>query len=113
MAQEQSHGTLEVTDMNFEKTIQNNQPVLVDFWAAWCGPCRALAPIIDDLAQETVGQFVIGKLDVDQNPNMSAKYGVRSIPTLIIFKNGQEVERLVGGQYTKAVLQAKLTAHAK
>jgi thioredoxin 1 len=111
MANEQSNGALEITDANFVQTIQSDRPVLVDFWATWCGPCQMLAPVIDELAQETVGQFVIGKLDVDKNPNMSVKYGVRSIPTLIIFKKGQEVDRLMGVQ-TKAVLQAKLAAHA-
>ncbi len=111
MANKQSNGALEITDANFAQTIQSEKPVLVDFWATWCGPCQMLAPVIDNLAQETTGQFVIGKLDVDKNPVMSMKYGVRSIPTLIIFKKGQEVDRLMGGQ-TKAVLQAKLAAHA-
>jgi thioredoxin 1 len=113
MANEQStNGALEITDANFAQMLQSDQPVLVDFWAAWCGPCRVLAPVIDELAQETAGQFVIGKLDVDQNAEISTKYGVRSIPTLIIFKNGQEVDRLLGGQHTKEVLRAKLAAHA-
>jgi thioredoxin 1 len=110
MANEQSNGALEITDANFVQTIQSDQPVLVDFWAPWCGPCQMLAPVIDQLAQETTGQFVIGKLDVNKNPNMSMKYGVRSIPMLIIFKKGQEVDRLMGVQ-TKAALQAKLAAH--
>jgi thioredoxin 1 len=112
MVNEQSNGALEVTDANFENIIQSDQPVLVDFWATWCGPCQMLAPVIDELAQETVGQFVIGKLDVDKNPGMSMKYGVRSIPTLIIFKKGQEVDRLMGGGKTKIALKAKLAAHA-
>ena len=111
MTTEPLHKTLEITDENFEATIQNAQPVLIDFWAAWCGPCRVIAPVIEELAQETVGQFVIGKCDVDKNPGMSTKYGVRSIPTLIIFKKGHEVDRLMGVQ-TKAALKAKLAVHA-
>jgi thioredoxin 1 len=111
MAKEQSNGALEMTDANFLQIIQSDQPVLVDFWATWCGPCQMLAPVVDALAQETVGQFVVGKLDVDKNPGTSMKYEIRSIPTLIIFKNGQEVDRLMGAQ-TAARLKAKLEAHA-
>ena len=112
MVQEPSHKALEITDKNFAATIQGEQPVLIDFWAAWCGPCNMIAPIIEELAQEASGQFVVGKLDVDKNPSMSMKYGVRSIPTLIIFKNGKEVDRLLGGQHTKAALKAKLASRA-
>lgn len=102
---------LEITDANFAQTLQSDQPILVDFWAEWCGPCQMLGPVIDELAQETTGQFIVGKLDVDQNAQTAAKYGIRSIPTLIIFKNGEEVERLMGMQ-TKAVMKEKLTVHA-
>ena len=112
MAQSPSHKALEITDANFAATIQSHQPVLIDFWAAWCGPCRIIAPIIEELAQETVGQFVVGKLDIDQNAEMATKYGVRSIPTLILFKDGKEVDRLLGGQHTKASLKAKLAMYA-
>ena len=108
-----NHATLEVTDTTFLDTIQRNQPVLIDFWAAWCGPCQMLAPIIDDLAQETTGQFIIGKLDVDQNPSTPTQYDVRSIPTLIVFKQGKEVERLLGGQHTKETLRTVLLKHAE
>jgi thioredoxin 1 len=85
-----------VTDTNFEEILKNNNLVLIDFWAAWCGPCRALAPIIDEIAQEYIGKALIGKLDVDKNPLAAEKFQVFSIPTLVLFKNGQEIERLVG-----------------
>ena len=101
---------LTITDDNFTQTIQSDQPVLIDFWATWCGPCQTMSPVIDELAQETVDQFAVGKLDVDTNPGMAMKYNVKSIPTLIIFKNGQEVDRLMGIQ-TKAALKEKLMAH--
>ena len=111
MTQETVHRAIEVTDANFSEIIQSDHPVLIDFWATWCGPCQMLAPVLDELAQETVDQFVIGKCDVDKNSDMSTKYGIRSIPTLIIFKKGQEVDRLMGA-LTKAALKAKLAAHA-
>jgi thioredoxin 1 len=85
-----------VTDANFEETLKNNKLVLVDFWATWCGPCRALAPTIDEVAQEYAGKVLIGKLDVDGNPSAAEKFQVFSIPTVILFKDGKEVERLVG-----------------
>jgi thioredoxin 1 len=85
-----------LTDENFEQTIQKNKLVLVDFWANWCGPCRALAPTIEELAKENIGKMLIGKLDVDENPAIAERFKVFSIPTMIFFKNGQEAERLVG-----------------
>jgi len=85
-----------LTDANFDDAIKNNRVVLVDFWAGWCGPCRALAPTIEELAKEYAGKALVAKLDVDENPNKAECYQVFSIPTLIIFKNGTEVERLVG-----------------
>ena len=85
-----------VTDSNFEETLKKNKVVFVDFWANWCGPCRALAPTIVELAKEYSGKVLIGKLDVDENPATAEKFQVFSIPTMIVFKNGQEAERLVG-----------------
>ena len=85
-----------VTDANFEETIKKNNLVFVDFWANWCGPCRALAPTIVELAKEYNGKILIGKLDVDENPSTAERFQVFSIPTMIVFKNGQEAERLVG-----------------
>lgn len=85
-----------VTDANFEETIKKNSLVFVDFWANWCGPCRALAPTIVELAKEYTGKILIGKLDVDENPSTAERFQVFSIPTMIVFKNGQEAERLVG-----------------
>jgi thioredoxin 1 len=85
-----------VTDANFEETIKNNKVVLVDFWADWCGPCRALAPTIQELAREYSGKVLVGKLNVDENSATAERFQVFSIPTMIIFKNGLEAERLVG-----------------
>ncbi len=103
---------IEITDANFEETVLNSEkPVLVDFWAEWCGPCRAIAPIIEELAEELDGQAVVGKLDVDNNFETSSKYGVRSIPTMLVFKNGEVVDKHIG-LTTKAVLSSKLHTHA-
>lgn len=89
--------TLEVTDKDFqEKVLQSDKPVLVDFWAAWCGPCRMVGPIIDELSTEYEGKAVVAKMDVDQNQEFAAKYGVRNIPTVLLFKDGEMVNRQVG-----------------
>jgi thioredoxin 1 len=85
------------TSSNFnEVVLQSDKPVLVDFWAEWCGPCRMIGPMVDELSNEYAGKVVIGKLNVDENPDISMTYGVRSIPTLLIFKNGQLVDKIVG-----------------
>ena len=85
-----------VTDANFEETINKNKIVFIDFWASWCGPCRALAPTIVELAKEYTGKILIGKLDVDENSATAERFQVFSIPTMILFKDGKEAERLVG-----------------
>jgi thioredoxin 1 len=87
---------LHLTDANFDETVKNNKVALIDFWAGWCGPCRALAPIIEELARDYSGKVLVGKLDVDENPKTAECFQVFSIPTIIVFKDGCEVDRLVG-----------------
>ena len=92
-----SEAIIEVTDANFDQLVlKSEQPVLVDFWASWCGPCRALAPIVDEAAQSYSGRVKVGKMDVDKNAATSQRYNVRGIPTLLIFKDGQVKEQIVG-----------------
>lgn len=101
---------VEITDANFDEVVMNSdKPVVVDFWAAWCGPCRMVGPIIDELHTEYDGKAVIGKVDVDQNPSVSAKFGVRNIPTILFIKNGEVVDKSVGA-VPKAQLASKLDA---
>lgn len=102
--------TVEFTDSNFTDEVEgHDQPVLVDFWAEWCGPCRMVGPIVDELAGEYEGQVKVGKVDVDSNPEVSVKYGIRSIPALLIFKNGEVVEQIVGA-VPKAQIKKQLDA---
>src|SRR6476469_1643776 len=85
-----------ITDGNFDQTIGGGKPVLVDFWAEWCGPCRRLAPTVEELAGDYDGKVVVGKLNVDENPNSASKFSIRGIPTLLLFKGGEVVEQVVG-----------------
>ena len=102
---------LEITDQNFESVVLNSdKPVLVDFWAAWCGPCLMMAPVVEELATDLAGKAVIGKLDVDSNPNMTAQFGIRSIPTMMVFKGGNMVEKVIGAT-SKSELEKRLAKH--
>lgn len=99
------------TDDAFQQDVlQASQPVLVDFWAAWCGPCRAMAPIIEELAKELEGNVIVGKMNVDEHPKAPQQYGIMSIPTFILFKNGQALETIVGGM-SKDALKEKIAKH--
>ena len=102
---------LEVSDESFvQHVLQATEPVLVDFWAAWCGPCRMIAPVIEELAGDYAGRAKVVKLDVDANPETTARYNITSLPTVLIFKNGQVAEKVVGVT-SKKFLAAKLDAH--
>lgn len=99
---------LQITDASFEEVVlKSDKPVLVDFWATWCGPCRMLCPVIEEIATEYEGRVVVGKVDVDSNQDYAAKYGVRNIPTVLVFQNGEVVGRQVGvapkNTYTEAL----------
>ena len=104
--------TVEITDANFEQIIASDKPVLVDFWAEWCGPCKMIGPVVEELASEYEGKAVIGKVDVDSNPAVSAKFGIRSIPTLLVFKGGEVVDKQIGA-VPKSVLSQKLDAQVE
>ncbi len=100
----------EITDKNFQETVMNSdKPVLLDFWAAWCGPCRMIAPAIEEMSTEYEGKAVIGKVDVDANPELSMQFGIRSIPTLLFVKDGKVVDQVIGVQ-SKAALSKRLDA---
>ena len=109
--QKNNNMAIEFTDANFkELVLESDKPVLVDFWATWCGPCRAIAPVIDELHEELEGKALIGKVNIDENSEVPVTYGVRNIPTLLVFKNGQIVETLVGNQ-PKSTLVELLESH--
>ena len=100
-----------VTDETFnQEVLKSDTPTLVDFWAVWCGPCRMVAPVVDEIAREQAGKLKVMKLDVDENQNTAMAYGVMSIPTLILFKNGQPVERIVGFR-PKGDMEKKILPH--
>ena len=99
---------LEITDANFDaEVINSDKPVLIDFWAVWCGPCKLIAPVVEEVAKEYEGKVKVGKMDIDNNPNVAMKYGIRSIPTLLIFKDGKVVDQIVGA-VPKNVITSKM-----
>lgn len=101
---------LEITDANFEETVlKSDKPVLLDFWAEWCGPCRMVAPFVEEISKDFEGKAVVGKVDVDNNPGVAAKFGIRNIPTILFFKDGEIVDKQVGA-VSKNALVAKLEA---
>ncbi len=99
--------TIEITDGNFEEVLATDKPVFVDFWAEWCGPCKMITPLVQELAYDYEGKAVIGKVDVDSNPQVSARFQIRSIPTMLIFKDGQVVDKQIGVT-SKGVLMDKI-----
>ena len=100
---------LEITDSNFQEILAEGKPVVMDFWAPWCGPCKMVGPIIDELATEYEGKVIMGKCDVDENGDVAAEYGIRNIPTVLFFKNGELVDKQVGSA-PKSAYVAKIEA---
>ena len=100
---------VEITDSNFQEILAEGKPVVMDFWAPWCGPCKMVGPIIDELATEYEGKVIIGKCDVDENGDVAAEYGIRNIPTVLFFKNGELVDKQVGSA-PKSAYVAKIEA---
>jgi len=100
---------LEITSQNFDEITSQGKPVLVDFWATWCGPCKRLGPIIEEIAAEYEGKAIIGKCDIEENDDLTEKFGIMNVPTVVFLKNGQEVDRIVG-LAMKNVYQDKLNA---
>jgi len=100
---------VQITNENFESLKNGNLPLVVDFWATWCGPCRMVAPIISELAEKYDGKIVVGKCDVEENDDLAAEFGIRNIPTILFIKNGEVVDKLVGA-VSKAVFEEKFQA---
>lgn len=100
---------MEITSQNFNDVINAGKPVVLDFWATWCGPCRKIAPIIQELAEQYAGQVIVGKVDVEENDELSAQFGIRNIPTVLFIKDGAVVDKIVGAT-TKAAYEEKLQA---
>lgn len=100
---------LEITDVNIKEILNSGKPVVIDFWAEWCGPCRMVGPIVEELSKEYEGKVIIGKMDVDENVETPNEYGIRNIPTMLFFKDGQVVDKQIGATQ-KAVLTAKVEA---
>jgi thioredoxin 1 len=102
---------IEITDANFDQEVlKSDKPVLIDFWAVWCGPCKMVAPVVEEIASEYDGKLKVGKIDVDSNPEVSMKFGIRSIPTLMVFKGGKVVEQIIGAVPKRNVVD-KLMPH--
>ena len=105
--------TIEITDDNFKsEVIESDTPTLIDFWAVWCGPCRQVAPVVEQLAEEYQGQLKVGKMDIDHHKIVPQQFGIRSIPTLLLFKDGKVVETIIGAM-PKSKLEPKITPHLR